>query len=713
MTADDLPEGWALTQLPAVFTLNPPKPKAAEYADDCPVTFVPMPAVDAESGTIKTPSVRKFAEVRKGFTFFRNDDVILAKITPCMENGKAAVARDLLNGLGFGSTEFHVMRSMGAMIPEFLFHFIRQESFRRAAEAEMTGSVGQKRVPAEYLKGVELPLPPQAEQQRIVVAVERILDRVNAARARLDRVPTTLKWFRQAVITAACSGQLTADWKVDDGDPDVRAELARTKLSVNEKDIRYLVRRATIGVPDIELPQLPESWVVMTVRELVEYGAIFDFQDGNHGSLYPRATDFGDVGVRFITALQVFDNDVRFEEAPFLGEEKAKQLRIGFVKPRDVLLTHNATVGRVAVMPSFEGEAVLGTSVTYYRVDPSVLLPEFLAYQMQADYWQSQLNSVMEQTTRNQVSVTKQVEFRLFLPPLAEQQEIVKRVSALFACADAIEAAVAAGRKRVDSLTQAVLAKAFRGELVPTEAELARRENRPYEPAADLLARVRASNETAPAKQAGRRKVTRPNDAVVDLLTFAALTATDAAPLNRTKAIKFAAVLQEHHDVVMVERFLQGQFGPYSPEIEAAEPECEKRGYFTVRKTPKEEGRFEVQFSPGPNAEAGRQAALNRLGEHVDAAEQLLRTIREMTTDEAELFATVYTVWNELLLAGKLADEKTIAAGVYGWHEEKRKFTPDAIRNRMTWMQEAGYVPKSSNRPTELPKPKPAGKRPR
>ena len=89
-------------------------------------------------GTITKPQERRFSEVCKGFTCFRDDDVIMAKITPCMENGKAAIARGLTNGLGFGSTEFHVLRSLGAVLPEYVYFLIRQESFRRAAAARLS-----------------------------------------------------------------------------------------------------------------------------------------------------------------------------------------------------------------------------------------------------------------------------------------------------------------------------------------------------------------------------------------------------------------------------------------------------------------------------------------------------------------------------------------------------------------------------------------------
>ncbi len=167
-----LPEGWAGCRLPEVCTLNPPKPRTGELADDLPVTFVPMPAVDADRGGITAPQTRRFGEVRKGFTAFRNGDVIVAKITPCMENGKAAVARDLENAYGFESTEFHVLRPTAAILAEYVYHFVRQKSFRRDAAENMTGSVGQKRVPVDYFQTVEIPLPPLAEQERIVAKVE-------------------------------------------------------------------------------------------------------------------------------------------------------------------------------------------------------------------------------------------------------------------------------------------------------------------------------------------------------------------------------------------------------------------------------------------------------------------------------------------------------------------------------------------------------------
>lgn len=160
-----------LVALGAVAELNPPKPKGLQPEQTC--SFVPMEAVDDILGVIASPVERLIGEVGQGYTYFANDDVLFAKITPCMENGKCAIARNLVNGIGFGSTEFHVARAHEDVIPEWIYYFLRQEKVRREAMRHMTGSAGQQRVPAAFLREVQIPLPPLAEQQRIAGLLRR------------------------------------------------------------------------------------------------------------------------------------------------------------------------------------------------------------------------------------------------------------------------------------------------------------------------------------------------------------------------------------------------------------------------------------------------------------------------------------------------------------------------------------------------------------
>jgi type I restriction enzyme S subunit len=179
---DDLPDGWRLVRFDAVCEINPSRKGRMSYADDVAVTFVPMSAIDETTGTIARPEIKPFGAVKKGYTWFLENDVLFAKITPCMQNGKAAIARNLSNGVGFGSTEFHVLRPRSDVLPEWVYLFVRQPSFRAAAAEHFTGSVGQQRVPESFLATYLLPLPPLSEQRRIVARIEELAIRIERAR---------------------------------------------------------------------------------------------------------------------------------------------------------------------------------------------------------------------------------------------------------------------------------------------------------------------------------------------------------------------------------------------------------------------------------------------------------------------------------------------------------------------------------------------------
>ena len=138
------------------------------------VSFVPMTAV-SENGAIKTAEKKTYDEVKVGFTYFAENDVLFAKITPCMENGKGAVAVGLCNGIGFGSTEFHVLRPLnGRSNPYWLYSLISFDTFRKDAAANMTGSAGQRRVPSIFLKKYKITLPPFELQNQFADFVHEV-----------------------------------------------------------------------------------------------------------------------------------------------------------------------------------------------------------------------------------------------------------------------------------------------------------------------------------------------------------------------------------------------------------------------------------------------------------------------------------------------------------------------------------------------------------
>ncbi len=162
-----------------ICAVNPRLPTSLSSQRDREVDFVPMASL-GEDGRINVNGTRKLGEVVKGYTYFENGDVLVAKITPCLENGKAAYVQGLPHEIGFGSTEFHVLRANSAVDPRYLFYMVWNTHFRREASRSMTGTAGQQRAPASFFERYEIPLPPLREQKRIA----SILDHVDALRRK-------------------------------------------------------------------------------------------------------------------------------------------------------------------------------------------------------------------------------------------------------------------------------------------------------------------------------------------------------------------------------------------------------------------------------------------------------------------------------------------------------------------------------------------------
>ncbi|EKP0294303.1 TPA: restriction endonuclease subunit S [Aeromonas veronii] len=185
---------WPMVKLADVCQVNPRLPK--EYDETQDVSFLAMASV-SEDGILLNQETRVLSETKKGFTYFERGDVIVAKITPCFENGKAAYLDSLQTQVGFGSTEFHVLRpNIKQLDGKYLFYLIWNRKFRFIAERIMSGSAGQKRVPASFLQNFEIPLPPLAEQKRIAA----IMDKADAIRQKRQQAITLADQFLRSVF---------------------------------------------------------------------------------------------------------------------------------------------------------------------------------------------------------------------------------------------------------------------------------------------------------------------------------------------------------------------------------------------------------------------------------------------------------------------------------------------------------------------------------
>jgi type I restriction enzyme S subunit len=444
-----IPEGWATVPLGEVVEPVPNvKPEDEPdrmfgYVDISSIDNSAYKIVDYKKFTGRDAPSRARRPIQSGDVLFSNVRTYLRNIAIVPPGGD----------LHLCSTGFTVLRPTGALDNRYLFRYLLTDDFIDRVTPKQTGT----HYPATSDRAIlaeTVPIPPSGEQKRIATKVEELLARVNAARERLARVPVILKRFRQAVLASACSGRLTADWRA---------------LSSHEWEVCQL-GGLIVGGPQNGLYK-PRS----------AYG---------EGSLIVRIDNFYDGHIQAWNRL----DRLRLTEQ----EAAVYELRNG-----DILVNRVnslAFLGKSALVANLQEPCVFESNMMRFRVDSERVSAHYLINYLTSPQGLAELRKNAKHAV-NQASINQKDVADVFvpLPQLSEQHEIVNRVEALFRLAETIEKRVGVATARAEKLTQAVLAKAFRGELVPTEAELARREGRGYEPASVLLERIRAERGQAAA----------------------------------------------------------------------------------------------------------------------------------------------------------------------------------------------------------------------
>lgn len=351
------------------------------------------------------------------------------------------------------------------IIPEgiynkFLYFYLK--SIKDIAEQNATGTTF-KELSGSAAALLPLVLPPLAEQVRIADKLDALLARVEAGRERLERVPKLLKRFRQSVLSAAVSGELT-----------------------NSEDC-----------PRDE-NSFPAVWEYLSINKLIQSDRS-SMKTGPFG-LMLKKSDYVVTGVPIIGIENIGDYKFLERSKNHISKEKSEELADYEIKGGDVIISRSGTVGEICVVPSGIGEARFSTNIIRLRLNQSVISPEYFAMLFKGNLFVlRQVEDQCKGSTRiflNQ-SILSAVTYPV--PPLSEQNEIIRRVESLFAIADRIEAKYAAALTSFDRLTPALLAKAFRGELVPQDPN--------DEPASVLLDRIRAAREAEGGKRGRGRPV--------------------------------------------------------------------------------------------------------------------------------------------------------------------------------------------------------------
>lgn len=450
-----VPNNWVWTKLGIACTINPPKAKSVNaLQDDEPTSFVPMSAVDEGTGSIKQVLIRKYDEVKKGYTYFQEGDILFAKITPCMENGKVCIARDLFKGFGFGSTEFHTVRTMKCANVEYIYHILRSEDFRKEAKYSMTGAVGQQRVPKEFISNSVVPLPPIEEQQRIGNVIESLFVKLDRARELISEAREEFEHRKIAVLAKAFRGELTAKWRKENKQPN--NDLLKIIMD-------YYTKNSTIK----DIKNIQEFQQMVSIIEDIEYSVWYKCAIGAIGIVCNGSTPsrselkYWNGEIPWVSSGEVRNNviDITNER---ITEEGLNKSSVRLLKAGTVLIAmigEGKTRGQTSILNL---AATINQNIAAIDLSHGAVLSRFLWYWLQYQYKRNREEG--NGTGPKALNCQKVRELSFVLPPLLEQKEIVRILDKLLD-----------EESKINELTQlevqialtkrAILAKAFRGEL--------------------------------------------------------------------------------------------------------------------------------------------------------------------------------------------------------------------------------------------------------
>ncbi len=390
-------------KLSDVADLNPPLPASLSDGDD--VSFMPMAAVDADSVTAVDRETRLYSEVSKGYTPFLDGDLLVAKITPCFENGKIAQAR-LSRRYGFGSTEFHVVRPRDDRVDaRYLVHFLRQDCIRRQGECRMTGSAGQRRVPEHFLTDLTIPLPPLPEQRRIA----EILDKADALRAKRRAALAQLDTLTQSIFLDMF------------GDPATN----------------------------------PKGWPVVSIANICEVKG---------GKRLPKGEEYSSVPTpfRYIRVVDLKAGRVDESVLVYLKPEIQAEIARYVVNTGDVIISIAGSIGLVAPVPqSLDGVNLTENAAKLVPRNSGHYEAEYLAKCLETHHAQGQIGSHIGQVTIGKLALFRIEKLKVPLPAIELQREFVRRAAEVETHGIALKEA----GSRLEELFASLQHRAFRGEL--------------------------------------------------------------------------------------------------------------------------------------------------------------------------------------------------------------------------------------------------------
>ncbi|UTF49811.1 restriction endonuclease subunit S [Desulfomicrobium sp. ZS1] len=478
-----VPATWAWSRLVEVGEISPRN----EAEDDSTASFASMSAISEMHSSAVTSEDRPWGSIKKGYTHFANGDVVLAKITPCFENGKAAVMVNLTNGIGAGTTELHVVRPIAGVIePGYIYVFLRSPYFKIVGEGHMTGTAGQKRLPTEYFATRPFPLPPLAEQKRIVAKVDELMalcDQLEAQQlererrfpvlsrtchARFAEAPTPDNLNRifdevgavspadikRMILTLAAHGKLVAQDPREESATKLlervavkREQLLKNGYPNSDEAKSQLRKQHAQHLPE-GLQDLPVGWKWATLMQ----ASLLVVDCHNKTAPYVSS------GIRLIRTTNIRAGQLNALEPKYVSEATYERWSARCKpEPGDILVTREAPMGEVCIIPQGV-KLCMGQRMMLIRLAPDTVDVNFLLYSLMDPELMQRVQDKPIGATVQHLRVGGVETLLVAIPPLAEQRRIVAKVDELMVLVDQLEAQQQERDKLAEAFAKACVA---------------------------------------------------------------------------------------------------------------------------------------------------------------------------------------------------------------------------------------------------------------
>lgn len=418
----EIPESWEWCRFLSGFIINPRN----SIQDNIEVSFIPMPLIQEGYTNNHKSEIRLWKKVKTGYTHFAENDIAIAKITPCFENKKSVVFKNLSNGYGAGTTELHIIRTLeNTVLPEYVLWYIKRDDFISDGINAFSGAVGQKRIGREFIEQYLIPLPPVSEQEKILEAIHTAFMSIDSIECSYTKLNALITIAKSKILDLAIRGKLVPQ---DPNDEPASLLLERIKAEkeelIKQGKIKRDKKESVIfkGEDNSYYHDLPENW------ELVTFSNIANLISGR--DLKPEEYNSDRIGIPYITGASNFNKGAilinRWTTSP-------KSISI----KNDILLSCKGTVGELAI--NDHDKIHIARQIMAIRVSTKINL-EYIKL-----FFESMILEIKKSADGLIPGISRDdiLSLNIPLPPLAEQNRIVKTIETVFLQLDEITNAIA------------------------------------------------------------------------------------------------------------------------------------------------------------------------------------------------------------------------------------------------------------------------------